>query len=119
MLVLVGWIHNRLTWEADGLGRVVLDRLAVLELAGLRDAEHLRERDELLDQLHDVVLGQRALVERLVQVEAAVQLVTADAREVVALRVEEQLVQQVARTVDRRRLARALLAEQLDQRTVD
>ena len=70
---------------------------------------------ELLDQLDDVARGERAGVERLVEVQAAVQLVAADAREVVALRVEEELVQQVLRGVDRRRLARALLLEQLDE----
>ena len=100
VLVLVEVVGDRLAREADGLGRVVLDRLAVLELARLRDAQQLRERDELLDQLDDVVLGERALLERLVQVQARVQLVAADAREVVALRVEEQLVQQVLRAVD-------------------
>ena len=73
---------------------------------------------ELLDQLDDVARGERAGVERLVEVQAAVQLVAADPREVVALRVEEELPQQVLRGVDRRRLARALLLEQLDERAV-
>ena len=50
--------------------------------------------------------------------EAAVELVAADAREVVALGIEEQLVQQRARVVHRRRLAGALLLEQLDQRAL-
>ena len=63
-------------------------------------------------------MRERPHVEVDVQVQAAVELVAADAREVVALRVEEQLVQQRARIVDRRRLARALLLEQLDQRAL-
>ena len=50
--------------------------------------------------------------------QARVELVAAHAREVVALGVEEQLVEQVAGVVDRRRLARALLLEQLDQRAL-
>ena len=47
--------------------------------------------------------------------EARVELVAAHAREVVALGVEEELVEQRARGVDRGRLARALLLEQLDE----
>ena len=46
------------------------------------------------------------------------ELVAAHAREVVALGVEEQLIQQRPRGVDRGRLARALLLEQLDQRAL-
>src|SRR5581483_10113565 len=48
--------------------------------------------------------------------EALVQLVAADLRQVVALRIEEQRAQQVPRVVERRRLSRALLLEDLDQR---
>ena len=86
--------------------------------ARLGDAEVARERDELLDQLDDVARGERAGLELLVEMEAAVQLVAAHPREVVALGVEEQLVEQVLRGVDRRRLARALLLEQLDERAL-
>jgi hypothetical protein len=50
--------------------------------------------------------------------ESRVQLVTADARQVVALRVEEQGVEEGFRGVERGRLARALLLEQLDQGAV-
>ncbi len=57
-------------------------------------------------------------VERLVDVEPRVELVAPDAREVVALRVEEELPEQVLGRVDRRRLARALLLEELDQRAL-
>ena len=103
-------------WASSG---EVLDRLAlVLVHARLGDAEHLGQRDELLDQLDDVARGERAGVERLVDVQARVELVAPHAREVVALGVEEQLVEQVLRGVDRRRLARALLLEQLDQRAL-
>ena len=71
----------------DGLGGVVLD----LDLAVLGDAEELRQGDELLDQGVDVVVRQRARLEVDVETEARVELVAADAREVVALGVEEEL----------------------------
>ena len=99
---------------ADGLGGVVSD----LDLGLLGHAEDARQRDELLDERDDVVVRQRARLEVDVEAQAGVELVAADAREVVALGVEEQLVQQRARGVDRRRLARALLLEQLDQRAL-
>ena len=122
MLVLVQALGDRLTRHRDGLECEVLDRLLALGPAlvhaGLRDAEVARQRDELLDQLDDVARCERACLELLVQVQAAVQLVAAHAREVVALGVEEELVQQVLGGVDRRRLARALLLEQLDEGAV-
>ena len=112
VLVLVEMVRDGLARTRQRLGRVVLDLL--VELLG--QAEQLRQRDELLDQGDDVVVGQGARLEVDVEIQARVELVAADAREVVALGVEEQLVEQVARVVDRRRLARALLLEQLDQR---
>ncbi len=98
----------------DGLGRVVLD----LDLAVLGQAEALGQRDELAHEREDVVLGERARVDVDVEAEARVELVAAHAREVVALGVEEQLVQERARVVDARRLARTLLLEELDQRAL-
>ena len=74
--------------------------------------------DQLADQRDDVVVGQRAGVEVDVEPEARVELVAADAREVVALGVEEQLVEQRARVLDARRLARTLLLEELDERAL-
>ena len=58
----------------------------------------------------------RVRVSRSMSRSAGVQLVAADRGEVVALRIEEELLEQRRRGVDRRRLARALLLEQLDQR---
>ena len=79
----------------------------------------LGQRDQLLDQRDDVVVGEDARVEVDVEVEARVQLVAADAREVVALGIEEELVAAALRAAStRRRLARALLLEQLDQRAL-
>ena len=72
-------------------------------------------RHQLLDQGDDVVARQDPGVEVDVEVEAGVQLVAADPGEVVALGVEEQLLEQGLGGVDRRRLARPLLLEQLDQ----
>ena len=84
----------------------------------LAHAERARERDELLDQGDDVVVGQDPRVEVDVEAQARVELVAADAREVVALGVEEQLVEEAAGGLDARRLAGALLLEQLDQRAL-
>ena len=121
VLVLVEPIGDRRPLDHRGLGGEVLDRLVAVHAvvgAGLGDAEVLRERDQLLDQLDDVARRERARVEVLVDAQPAVQLVAAHAREVVALGVEEELVEQVLGRVDRRRLARALLLEQLDQGAV-
>ena len=63
-------------------------------------------------------VGVRQLVGRHVAVQAHVELVTPDAREVVALGVEEQALEHGRGAVERRRLAGALLAEELDQRLV-
>jgi hypothetical protein len=66
----------------------------------------------------DVVVRERADVEVDVEVQARVQLVAPDAREVVALGIEEELLQQRVGGVDARRLARALLLEELDERAL-
>ena len=63
-------------------------------------------------------MGERARVDVDVHAQARVELVAPDAREVVALGVEEQLVEQRLGVVHARRLARALLLEQLDQRAL-
>lgn len=112
MLVLIQVLLDGLARHRLRLGRVVLD----LDLRLLGHAEQLGQRDELLDQGQDVVVGQGARLEVDVEVETRVQLVATDAGEVVALGVEEQLVEQRTRVVDARRLAGALLLEQLDQR---
>ncbi len=116
VLVLVEVVVDRLTRVGDRLRRVVLDRVLLVDL--LRDAEQPRQRDELLDQGDDVVLGQGAVVEVDVEIEAGVELVAADPRQVVALRIEEQLLEQCPGGVHRRGLAGALLLEQLDQRAL-
>ena len=114
VLVLVEVVGDGLARVADGLRGIVSD----LDLGLLRHPEDARQGDELLDERDDVVVRQRARLEVDVEAQAAVELVATDAREVVALGVEEQLVQERSRGVDRRRLARALLLEQLYQRAL-
>ncbi len=114
VLVLVEVLGDGLARHAHGLGGVVLD----LDLAVLGQAEPLGQRDELAHEREDVVVGQGAGVDVDVQPQAGVELVATDAREVVALGVEEQLVEQRLGVVDARRLARTLLLEQLDQRAL-
>ena len=111
VLVLVEVLGDGLARHAHGLSRVVLD----LDLAVLGDAEALGQRNQLAHQREDVVLGQRAGLDVDIETEPRVQLVAPDAREVVTLGVEEQLVQQRLGVVDTGRLARTLLLEQLDQ----
>ena len=110
VLVLVELAADRVTRERDRLGGVVLRVLGHAELR--------RQLDELLDEREDVLGREDARALGHVDAEPLVQLVAADLRQVVALRVEEERVEQVARVLDRRRLARALLLEDLDQRLV-
>ena len=108
VLVLVELAADRVARHAGRLGREVL-RLLV-------DAQRLRQADEPLDERDDVLRRQHARPVGNVDLEALVELVAADLREVVALRVEEQRLQEVARVVERRRLTGPLLLEDLDQR---
>ena len=110
VLVLVELAADRVAREHDRVGGVVL-RLRV-------DAEQVGQLDELLDEREDVLRRQHAHVVGHVDAEPLVQLVAADLRQVVALRVEEERLEQVPRVVERRRLTRALLLEDLDQRLV-
>ena len=93
-----------------------LDRLTV---AHAREGLHVDvEGGEVLDRRDDVGLAQHRVAERRVQAELLVQLVAADLRQVVALRVEVEVLQQRGAGVDRGRLARADLAVQVQQRLV-
>ena len=114
VLVLVEVLGHRLARHRDRLGRVVLD----LDLAVLGDAEDLGQAHELAHERVDVVVRERARVEVDVEVQARVELVAPDAREVVALGIEEELLQQRVGGVDARRLAGALLLEELDERAL-
>ena len=78
----------------------------------------LGRRDELAHERVDVVVREGARVEVDVEVQARVELVAPHAREVVALGVEEELLEQRVGGVDARRLAGALLLEELDERAL-
>ena len=68
---------------------------AVAEVVDVVDrALAVLEVDQVADGLEDVALGEHAVVERLVDLELVVQLEAADLREVVALGVEEQVVEE-------------------------
>ena len=70
----------------------------------------------VLDDLVEVLRVQDLLVERRLQPELRVQLQTADPREVVLLRVEEHVLEERPRAVERRRIAGTQPAVDLDQR---
>ena len=111
---LVGDLLAARRQQRDGLGGEILGVLGHAELAG--------QRDESLDELDDVFVHEHAhvrvgaLLGLDVVVQPHVELVAADAREVVALGVEEQAAEHRRGAVERRRLAGALLPEELDQR---
>ena len=108
VLVLVELGADRAAVEPERVGGEVLRVLG--------HADHVRQRDELLHERQDVLGREHAAVVGHVDTEALVQLVAADLGQVVALRVEEERPQQVARVVERRRLTGPLLLEDLDQR---
>ena len=76
----------------------------------------LAQLEQVADHLVEVLRVQDLLVERRVQPELGVQLQAADPREVVLLRVEEHVLEQRARAVERRRIAGAQAAVDLDER---
>ena len=79
-------------------------------------AGFLRSLRRYLMHLVEVLRVQDLLVERRVQPELGVQLEPADPREVVLLRVEEHVLEERPRAVERRRIAGTQAAVDLDQR---
>ena len=71
---------------------------------------------EVLDDFVEVLRVQDLLVERRVQLQLGVQLQPADPREVVLLRVEEHVLEERPRAVERRGITRPQPAVDLDQR---
>ena len=71
---------------------------------------------QVLDDLVEVLRVQDLLVERRRQLELGVELQPADPREVVLLRVEEHVLEQRARALERRRIAGPQAPVDLDQR---
>ena len=107
--------------EADA--ELVLQQLAdrahaaVAEVVDVVDAaDVLLQPQQVLDDAEEVVRRQRLLVDRHLGVELDVELEAADAREVVALGVEEHAVEERPGALQRRRVARAHAAVDLDQR---
>ena len=68
-------------------------------------AAAVAQLDQVADRLEDVALGEDLGLDRLVDLELVVQLEPADLRQVVALGVEEQVVEQRLRRVEGRRIA--------------
>ncbi len=108
VLVLVELAADGVARHARGLGRVVLRVLL--------HAQRLRQVDEPLDERDDVLRREHARPVGHVDLEPLVELVAADLRQVVALGVEEQRLEEVTGVLERRRLAGPLLLEDLDQR---
>ena len=103
---------------------LVLDQLAhgaqapvaeVVDVVGLVPVVAGVQADQVLDGADDVVLGQRAGALLGLDAELLVDLVAADLGQVVALAVEEQVLQQGLRGLARRRFARAQLAVDVEQ----
>src|SRR5205807_445129 len=76
---------------ADGAHPAVAEVIDVVRLS-----ETAVELDDAGDDLHQVVVRERARLHREIEPELAVQLVPADLREVVAAEVEEERVHEVA-----------------------
>src|SRR4026207_670364 len=99
------WFSSR---SQTDLARRVAGRAvaAVAEVVEVVDVGRvLPQLEQVLDDLVEVLRVQDLLVERRVQPELGVQLETADAREVVLLRVEEHVLEERARAVERRGIA--------------
>ena len=96
---------------ADGADAAVAQVIDVVDVRRV-----LAQLEQVLDHLVEVLRVQDLLVERRVQPELGVQLQPADAREVVLLRVEEHVLEERPRAVERRRIARPQAAVDLDQR---
>ena len=96
---------------ADGTDAAVAQVIDVVDVRGV-----LAQLQQVADHLVEVLRVQDALVERRRQLELGVELEAADPREVVLLRVEEHVLEQRPRAVERRRIARPQAAVDLDQR---
>ena len=101
-------VLEQLADRADAPVAEVIDVVHVLRV--------LPQLQQVLDHLVEVLRVQDLLVERRVQPELRVQLQAADPREVVLLRVEEHVLEERPRAVERRRIARPQAAVDLDQR---
>ena len=89
-----------------------------LTARGVEGLLALVQRDHEADRGHDVLDGQHLPVERQLEAQLLVDLVPADLGQVVALGVEVVVLQQRLRGLAGRRLARAQLAVDVEQRLV-
>ena len=81
---------------------------AVTEVIDIVDhTAAVTQLDQVADSLEDVALREDLRLDRFVDLELVVQLEAADLREVVALRVEEQVVEEVVRRLGRGRITGA------------
>ena len=101
-------VLHQLTDRADAAVAEVVD---VVRLTA-----PVAELDQVADRLHDVAVGQRLLAQLLVDAELVVQLETADRRQVVALGLEEERLEERTRGLQGRRIAGAEAAVDLQQR---
>src|SRR5947207_620255 len=98
---------------ADGAHATVAQVVDVVDLAVA-----VLELDQVADDLQDVLAPERPLVEGDVQLELVVQLQAPDAREVVALGVEEEVVEEGGGRLRGGRVARAEPAVDLEDRVL-
>src|SRR5882762_4353962 len=96
---------------ADGADTAVAQVVDVVHVGRV-----LPQLEQVLDDLVEVLRVQDLLVERCVEPELRVQLEPADAREIVLLRVEEHVLDERPRAVERRRIAGPQAAVDLDER---
>ena len=127
---LVGLLHaHALAHDALHAGQadaeLVLDELAhradaavaeVVDVVGLEALLALVQRHDVLHRAHDVLVGEGGCLVVRVEAELLVDLVAAHLRQVVALRVEEQALEERAGRVDGGRLAGTEALVQLDER---
>ena len=118
--LLDGALHAQ---QADAI--LVLHELAdrahpaIAEMVDVVDlAPAVAQTDQRLDDGEDVLAAQRAHGIRRIEIEAHVHLDPAHGRQVVALRIEEDAVEQRLRGLRRRRLARAHHPVDVEQRLV-
>ena len=127
---LVGLLHaHALAHDALHAGQadaeLVLDQLAhradaavaeVVDVVGLEVLGAGVQAHDVLHRAHDVVVGERGGLVVRIEAQLLVDLVAADLRQVVALRVEEQALEERPGGVDGGRLAGAEALVQLDER---
>ena len=111
VLVFVEVVDQRLARQRLRLSGVVLD----LNLIILWNTDQFRQQHELFDQRNHVFDRQRAGFKINAGAETGVEFVAANTREVVALGVEEHLVEQRLGGLNAWRLAWTLLLEQFNQ----